>query len=66
MQFQPANKFVYHPNPRWFQSHKYDMQLIKSQHYYGQYIKWQKETNDPALLRSSWWADNFEELGRWL
>ena len=64
--YLPANKFTWRPPPSFTGPRKYILADKIAQHYYSQYLVWQKETNDPLLARSNWWADNWEELGKYL
>lgn len=60
----PPAKFTYtpsYPAPR-----KYIYADKIAHDYYSQYVAWQKQTNDPALRNSNYWADNWEELGKYL
>lgn len=62
----PAKTFTWHPTPGLTGVRKYQLAEKVAQHYYHKYIEWQRETNDPALRNSNRWADNWEELGKFL
>ena len=62
--YPKPNRVTYRPSypvPR-----KYIYADRIAQDYYSQYVVWQKQTNDPALVGSNRWADNWELLGKYL
>lgn len=64
--YPKAGTFKYHPNTKWYSPHRYDMHVIKAAHYCAQYIKWQKQVNDPALIASNKFAEEWEICGKYL
>lgn len=62
--YPPSKSFVYHqsyPAPR-----KFNYADRIAQDYYSQYVEWQRKADDPELRRYNYWADNWEELGKYL